>query len=73
MNVSEIKAKLPEAEIYELDPDARYIILVSPAHVSDLMLMKVMIVGVPDLDNAMRILEIKPEINVQVSGVVECG
>lgn len=33
MTVAEIKAKLPEAEVYEFRDDAKYIILVDPARV----------------------------------------
>ena len=34
MNIAEIKAKLPEAEVYEIDLNSRYIILVDRRQVS---------------------------------------
>ncbi len=35
MTVEEVRSLLPKADLYEIDPNARYVILVDPVHVSE--------------------------------------
>ena len=72
MTVEEIKAKLPEAEVYELRPDAKYLLVLDATNVSrstvegvlkgfDGMGLGVMVLRVYDAPNAVRLLEIREE------------
>lgn len=66
MTVEEIKAKLPEAEVYSLNPDSRYLIVADATKISHMAaegLLKMVpnagVLFVADPENAIRILEIK--------------
>lgn len=75
MTVEEIKAKLPEAEIYHLGPDSHYLFVLNSALVDMLRLEQFMdsdvirkvippktafLVVAGDPSEAIRILEVKP-------------
>lgn len=70
MTVEEIKAKLPEAEVYELKPDAKYLIVVCRPLVSEESRLRLSswlasqgikhgMLSVLDSQSAVRILEMK--------------
>ena len=73
MQVSEIKAKLPSAEVYELRPDAKYLMVLDATNVSratvegvlkgfDGMGLGVMVLRVyGGVDEAVRLLEIRED------------
>jgi hypothetical protein len=69
MTVAEIKAKLPEADVYEIKEDARYIVLINRETVSLLVVRamgshmppQTIFVHVIDPANAVRILECPSE------------
>jgi hypothetical protein len=68
MTVAEIKAKLPEAEVYELLPDARYIIVLDREKISQESVQSILslmqdlrgiFLRINDPEGAIRILEMK--------------
>ena len=67
MTVEEIKAKLPEAEVYELQDDCRYLVVVSRNSVSRASVegllqglpQRTAVLRVDDPETAIRILEVK--------------
>lgn len=70
MKVEEIKAKLPEADVYELRPDSKYLIVASRHDISRRMAQAVAksfaglninaaIIHVDDTASAIRLLEFK--------------
>jgi nitrate reductase NapAB chaperone NapD len=68
VSVKEIKDALPKAEVYEMDPDAKYLIVVhrketmrimETIHRLSLMGIKSMVLVVDNPREAVRILELK--------------
>ena len=65
MNVAEIKAKLPQAEVYEINPDATYLLVVNDELVGrDVAIrlaqeLKCWLIMSPDPENTVRLLEMK--------------
>jgi hypothetical protein len=65
MKVSEIKAKFPEAAVYEINPNARYIVIVNKTLISSntacqlaaMMPKDTVIISVVDTEGAVRFLE----------------
>lgn len=75
MTVEEIKAKLPEAQVYELNPECTYMLVYDEVQIMKRTAIQMasylssigintLTIGVEDTSKAVRILEIKPEIHI---------